>query len=129
MHGMSCYMIKHQERTDKDKHLLPHPETVGQARPRVVVGEGVCWWCSTATNSAPPLVAAKELGYTDVTPSTCAPAAPTPPRHRPRFRPRHDRMNENDYPPNYHWCTDVPENIDVETVRKVTTSRGRHQED
>ena len=29
-------------------------------------------------------------------------------------------MNENDYPPNYHWCTDVPENIDVENVRKVT---------
>ena len=28
-------------------------------------------------------------------------------------------MNENDYPPNYHWSTDLPENIDLNTVRQV----------
>jgi len=122
MHGMSCYMMKHQQELDKDNTYFLIPETVGQARPRVVVGEGVCWVVEHSHElCAALLMAAKDLGYKDVTP-ICLRTGGTdasPATVRGFKAAVMIAMNENDYPPNYHWHTDVPENIDVNTVRKV----------
>jgi len=123
MHGMSCYMMAHQKELDKDNTYILVPETVGQARPRVVVAEGVCWIVNHSQElCAALLVTAKELGYNDVTPIILRTGGTdaSPATVRGFKAAVMIAMNENDYPPNYHWHTDVPENIDVETVRKVT---------
>ena len=122
MYGMTMYMMKHQKELDKDNTYILVPETVGAARPRVVVGEGVCWVVEHSHElCAALLMSAKELGYSDVTP-ICLRTGGTdasPATVRGFKASVMIAMNENDYPPNYHWFTDVPENIDLNTVRKV----------
>lgn len=123
MYGMTWYMMKHQKELDKDNTYFLIPETVGAARPRVVVGEGVCWVVEHSHElSAALLMSAKELGHKEVTPiylrTGGTDASPATVRG---FKASvMIAMNENDYPPNYHWFTDIPENIDLNTVRLVT---------
>jgi hypothetical protein len=92
-------------------------------RPRVVTGEGVSWiethdpgLCQIVLDSA------RELGYNEVEPIILRTGGTdmSPATVRGFKATGIISMNENDYVPNYHWTGDLPENIEVPTLRKVT---------
>ncbi|MCZ7584047.1 MAG: hypothetical protein M5R36_12310 [Deltaproteobacteria bacterium] len=108
---------------DKDRTYIFVPETCGQARPRIITGEGVgtierhdaaltgALFSRRQTDRPRPLdPIVLRTGGTDITPGTvrgykaCGLLC----------------LDEDDCPPNYHWHTDVPENCDPDTMRKVT---------
>lgn len=122
MHGMACYMNLHQHELDKNNTYFLVPESCGVGRPRIVVAEGVSW----LEEHSPELcgacfVAAKELGYTDVTPVKLRTGGTdaSPATVRGFKATVIISMNENDYVPNYHWTGDTPDKIEVETLDKV----------
>ena len=123
MHGMTCFMQAHQHELDKNHTYFLVPESCGNGTPRVVIGEGVSW----IERHSPQLcnlvlAAAKDLGYNDVDPIILRTGGTdmSPPTVRGFKATGIIAMNENDYVPNYHWSGDLPENVSIETVRKVT---------
>jgi len=123
MHGMACYMNLHQHELDKQNTYFLIPESCGVGRPRVVVAEGVSWLEEHSPELCGALlVAARELGYTDVTPIKLRTGGTdaSPPTVRGFKAAVIIAMNENDFVPNYHWTGDIPENIEVPTLEKVS---------
>jgi hypothetical protein len=123
MHGMACFMNAHQHELDKNNTYFLVPESCGVGTPRVVIGEGVSW----IERHSPQLcnlvlAAAKDLGYDEVVPITLRTGGTdmSPATVRGFKATGIIAMNENDYVPNYHWTGDLPENIQIDTVRKVT---------
>jgi len=123
MHGMTCFMEAHQHELDKNHTYFLVPESCGNGAPRVVIGEGVSW----IERHSPELcnlvlAAARELGYHDVEPIILRTGGTdmSPPTVRGFKATGIIAMNENDYVPNYHWHGDLPENVQLETLKKVT---------
>ena len=123
MYGMASFMMAHQNELDKENTYFLVPESCGVGIPRVVVGEGVSWiekhspqLCNAILESA------KSLGYDDIETVTLRTGGTdmSPPTVRGFKASGIIAMNENDYVPNYHWHGDLPENIEVETLDKVT---------
>jgi Zn-dependent M28 family amino/carboxypeptidase len=123
MHGMACFMEAHQHELDKNNTYFLVPESCGVGTPRVVFGEGVSW-IETHSPELCKLVfdSAKELGYNEVERIILRTGGTdmSPPTVRGFKATGIIAMNENDYVPNYHWTGDLPEAIEVETLRKVT---------
>jgi Zn-dependent M28 family amino/carboxypeptidase len=123
MNGMAKFLDDRRPLLDKNLTYIFVPETCGQARPRIIVGEGV----GTIHYHDPALVgtlflATRRLGHHDVTPIVLRTGGTdlTPPTVRGYAAAGIVCLNENDFPPNYHAPTDLPENCDPATVRKVT---------
>jgi len=122
MHGMTCFMEAHQHELDKKNTYFLIPESCGVGTPRVVTGEGVSWIERHSPELCKVLLdAAKELGYNDVEPIVLRTGGTdmSPPTVRGFKASGIIAMNENDYVPNYHWHGDVPENVQIETLKKV----------
>lgn len=123
MHGMTCYMEAHQHELDKNNTYFLVPESCGVGRPRVVFGEGVSWIDKHSPEICNIVLdAAKELGYNEVEPIILRTGGTdmSPPTVRGFKATGIIAMNENDYVPNYHWTGDLPENVEIETLKKVT---------
>jgi len=123
MYGMACFMEAHQHELDKQNTYFLVPESCGVGSPRVVIGEGVSWIEHHSPELCHALLAAaKELGYHDVEPVTLRTGGTdmSPPTVRGFKATGIIAMNENDYVPNYHWHGDLPEKVEIETLRKVT---------
>ncbi len=123
MHGMACFMIAHQHELDKENTYFLVPESCGVGRPRVVIGEGVSWIEKHSPQLCNALLdSARELGYDDVESVILRTGGTdmSPPTVRGFKASGIIAMNENDYVPNYHWHGDLPENVEVETLEKVT---------
>jgi hypothetical protein len=124
MYGMACFMNMHQHELDKKNTYFLVPESCGNGTPRVVMGEGVSWIERHNPELCNLLLAsAKGLGYTEVEPVTLRTGGTdmSPPTVRGFKASGIICMNENDYVPNYHWNGDLPENVQIDTVRRVTS--------
>jgi hypothetical protein len=123
MMGMSVFMDDWKDRLDPATTYFLIPESCGCGTPRVLVGEGVAYIRHfDPTLCGALIMSARDLGYRDVetiilrTGGTDA----TPPAERGYKASGIIAMNEYNYVPNYHWHGDVPENVEIPTVRKTT---------
>jgi hypothetical protein len=123
MMGMAVFMDEWRDRLDPKSTWFLIPESCGVGSPRVLIGEGVARIRRFDTALCGALLeSAKELGYSDTgtivlrTGGTDA----TPPVERGYRAAGIIAMDENNYVRNYHWHGDLPENLDINTVRRIS---------
>ncbi|MBZ0272770.1 Zn-dependent exopeptidase M28 [bacterium] len=116
MNGMAKFMDDRRALLDKENTYFLVPETLAQGTPRVIVGEAVtaAHYHDSALCGA-MLIAARRLGHAGVSPIVLRTGGTdaTPPTVRGYKATGLICLNENDYPPNYHYHTDVPENVNA----------------